>query len=172
MTQQQTASLQDIALDIVAKYNAAGKHLVGAWSTGTQNALRGVAARTPAAPTVIGERVASARQAFQDFWTDTLQKDAAQAIKLMDMVADRAADGIQSLAATAERVQDERGAALIKTLDTLNLPLAQFSLKIADSIATGAEKLEARVAGGAESAKEATTVQAKVHSTPAVAKKD
>lgn len=166
----QRPSLQDITLDIIARYNAAGKHLVGAWSASAQNALRVFAACTSALP-MAAPRMADACQAFEDFWTDTVQKDAARAIRLIDMVADHAADGVQSMTSTARRVQGEPFAGMLGALDALNLPLAQFSLKVASTIATGAESLETRMLNGEMSVQKVTTVQAKVHSTPAVAGK-
>ena len=165
MTTATAPTLQVIALDVVAKYNAAGKHLVGAWSTGTLRLVNGAAARTPAAPAFIGEKLGQqlndANQAVNGFVVNAVQKNAEQTVKLMDLVADRATKNIDALAAAADRVQDQRGATLVKAWNSLQLPAAQISLRIADAIASGAEKLEARVAGTAASSEPVTTVRAK-----------
>ena len=68
-------------------------------------------------------------------------------------------------------ITGEPGVSLLNTLRALHLPLAQISLKVADSIASGAEKLEARVAAGtAESADQPTTVRVKPSRARAVEK--
>ncbi|MFT4193737.1 hypothetical protein [Ottowia sp.] len=165
MTTATTPTLQGIALDVVAKYNAAGKHLVGAWSAGTLRLVNGAAARTPAAPAFIGEKLgqqlSDANQAVNSFVVNAVKKNAEQTVKLMDLVADRATKNIETLAAAAERVQDKPGSTLVNAWNSLQLPAARISLRIADAIANGAEKLEARVAGAAESSDAATTVRVK-----------
>ncbi|MFT3778044.1 MAG: hypothetical protein QM772_07160 [Ottowia sp.] len=165
MTTATTPTLQGIALDVVARYNTAGKHLVGAWSTGTLRLVNGAAARAPAAPAFIGEKLgqqlSDANRAFNGFVVNAVKKNAEQTVKLMDLVADRATKNIDALAAAAERVQNERAAPLVKAWNNAQLPMAQISLRIADAIASGAEKLEARVAGAAESSGAATTVHVK-----------
>ena len=175
MTNATTPSLQGIALDVVAKYNTAGKHLVGAWNTGTQRLVNGAAARRPAVPAFVGEKLgqqfSDASQAFNGFVVSAAQKNADQAVKLMDLAAARATKNIESLAAAAERVQNGRGAALVKAWNDLQLPAARFSLRIADAVASGAEKLEARVAGAAKSDDTATTVRVKSTRARATGKK-
>ncbi|MFT4267998.1 MAG: hypothetical protein QM586_12390 [Xenophilus sp.] len=156
MTTDTATSLHAIAIDVVGQYNAAGKHLLGAWRTGAQRLLDGAAARTPAAPAFVGEKIgqqlADAQAKFNGFLAGRLEKDAALAAKVMDIVADRTTGGIQAVADAAQKVKGEPGVSLLNTLRALHLPLAQISLKVADSIATGAGQLEARVAGTAESA--------------------
>lgn len=167
MTNATTPSLQGIALDVVAKYNAAGKHLVGAWNTGTQRLVNGAAARGRSVPAFVGEKLgqqfSDASQAFNGFVVSAAQKNADQAVKLMDLAAARATKNIESLAAAAERVQNGRGAALVKAWnDLLAAGGPLLHLRIADAVASGAEKLEARVAGAAKSDDTATTVRVEV----------
>jgi len=175
MTTESTTSLHAIAIDVVGQYNAAGKHLLGAWRTGAQRVLDTAAARTPAAPAFVGEKVgqqlADAQTKFNGFLVNRLEQDTALAAQVMDAVADRTTGGIQAVADAAQRVTGEPGVSLLNTLRALHLPLAQISLKVADSIASGAEKLEARVAAGtAESADQPTTVRVKPSRARAVEK--
>ncbi|WP_399683147.1 hypothetical protein [Xenophilus sp.] len=175
MTTTTDTSLHAIAIDVVGQYNAAGKHLLGAYRAGARRLLDGAAARTPATPAFVGEKigqqVAEAQAKFNGFLADRLDKDTALAAQVMDIVADRTTGGIQAVADAAQRVTVEPGVSLLNTLRALHLPLAQISLKVADSIATGAEQLAARVAATAESADGATTVRVKSQRARAAAEK-
>lgn len=157
-------TLRTVAIDLVGQYNATGKHLLNAWRVGAGR-LIGAPAAAPKLPFVSEEirtNVAGAREKVTAFLTQRLEADVALAGKLMDTVAERTTGGIEYVAAAASRVEKEPGVTVLRTLHDLNLPFAQFSLKLASSVAEGAGKLEARVtAPQAESDNTVTTVPVK-----------
>lgn len=157
----QPTTLRAVAIDLVGQYNATGKHLLNAWHLGAARLIDAPAA-APALPFVsesVRANVAGAREKLAAFLTERLNSDVERAAQLMDSAAERATGGIEYVAAAANRVETQPGAAVLRTLHDLHLPFAQLSLKLAGTVAEGAGKLQARVAQ-AES-ESVTTVPAK-----------
>lgn len=143
------ANLHRVSIDLIDQYNTTGKHLLAAWREGASRLIDAPAA-VPAVPFVsenIRANVAGARDKVASFLHGRVEADTALAERVMDRVAERATGGIDYVAGAAGRVQGEPGASVLRTLHDLHLPLAQLSLKLATTVAEGAGKLQARVAG-------------------------
>ncbi|PZQ65964.1 MAG: hypothetical protein DI563_24985 [Variovorax paradoxus] len=165
-----TTTLRTVAIDVVGQYNAAGKHLLNAWRTGAGRVIGGASTRyadavgTSQFPFVsedVKARLLGAQEKVAGFLATRLESDTAFTEKLMDTVAERTAGGIQYVADASQRVNSEIGTSVLNTLQAVHLPFAQISLKVAEKVAEGAGKIEARVAGDKAESAEATTVRAK-----------
>lgn len=165
-----TTTLRTVAIDVVGQYNAAGKHLLNAWRTGAGRMIGGASTRyvdavgTSQLPFVsedVKARLLGAQEKVAGFLATRLASDTAFTEKLMDTVAERTAGGIQYVADASQRVNSEIGTSVLNTLQAVHLPFAQISLKVAEKVAEGAGKIEARVAGDKAESAEATAVRAK-----------
>ena len=166
-----TTTLRTVAIDVVGQYNAAGKHLLNAWRTGAGRVIGGAGERyadavgISALPFVNEElkaRLVGAQEKVTGFLSTRLASDTAFTEKLMDSVAERTTGGIQYVADASQRVNSDIGTSVLNTLQALHLPFAQLSLKVAEKIAEGAGKIEARVAGSDKAESDAAaTVRAK-----------
>jgi len=73
-------------------------------------------------------------------------------VSLLDRVASDSSKGIEALAERAAQVELPGISTLLDAITASQLPLAQVSAKIADTLADGAKKIEARVSAAADSA--------------------
>ncbi len=148
-----TQTFSSVAVHVVGQYNEAGKTLVSAYRTGAHRLLGGAASRLSA-------RFASA-QKVTGFLANRLDIDTSRVVALMDRVAAASTNGIESVADRAAQIESPVATSMLKTLNAINLPIANVSAQIADKIVEGAKQIEVRVSG-VDLPKAVRTVKAKV----------
>lgn len=165
-----TSSLRSVSIDVVGQYNTAGKHLVNAWRVGAGRLIEGSGARyakavgasqLPLVSEDVKSRLIGAQQKVTGFLATRLESDTALTERVMDTVAERTTGGIEYVANAAQRLDSNVSASVINAIEALHMPFAQLSLKVAEKVAEGAGKIEARVVSGKAESEEATTVRAK-----------
>jgi hypothetical protein len=138
-----TQDISTAALHIVGQYNDAAKTLVSAYRTGAHRLLATAGTRytslledgrLPLVTEGIKARLIEGQAKANGFLAKRLDIDTSHVVNLMDKVAATTANGIESVADLAERVKSPLG----------------LSVEIADKVAAGARKIEARVAGAAD----------------------
>ncbi|MDM0077420.1 hypothetical protein QTH90_23640 [Variovorax sp. J2P1-59] len=151
-----TQNISTAAIHVVGQYNDAGKTLVSAYRTGAHRLLGGAASRyseflgkreLPLLNEDIKARLLGAQEKVTGFLAKRLDIDTSRVVNLMDRVATGATSGIESVANVVGRVEAPLGTSVINTLARVHQPIATVSVKIADTIASGAKKIESRVAG-------------------------
>jgi hypothetical protein len=165
-----TQTISTAAIHVVGQYNDAGKTLVSAYRTGAHRLLGGAASRysaflgereLPMVSEDIKARLIGAHEKVTGFLANRLDIDTSRVVNLMDRVATGATSGIESIANVVARVEAPLGASVLETLNRVNQPIADVSVKIADKIAAGAKQLESRVAGTTEAAPVVKAAKAK-----------
>lgn len=150
------------ALHVVNQYNDAGKALIGAYRAGASRLLGTGASRYSAfldgrrIPMVSDEakaRLLNAQAKVTSFLENRLDVDTGRVIALMDRVANGATSGIESLANATARVETQFGGSVINTVGRAYQPIADISVKLADTVAAGAKKLESRATDNGVNAK-------------------
>ena len=167
-----TQNISSAALYVISQYNDAGKSLVGAYRSGAHRLLAGAASRYSdfairRESPLVGDNVKANLQGTQERLTGFLAKrldvDTGRAIALMDRVAEGAAGSVESVAKAVARVEAPLGTSIINALSRWHQPMANMSVKLADTVAAGAKKLEGRAAGAssaaAQTAEEAEVAQ-------------
>jgi len=164
-----TEIISAAAIHVVGQYNDAGKTLLSAYRAGAHRLLGGAASRyseflgareLPMVSEDIKTRLLSAQEKVTGFLANRLDIDTSRVVALMDSVATGATSGIESIANAAARIEAPLGASVVNAFNSVNQPIADIAVKIADTIAAGAKKIESRVAGKAAAAEE-ETVKAK-----------
>lgn len=159
-----TQNISTAAIHVVGQYNDAGKTLVSAYRAGAHRLLGGAASRysafldareLPMVSDDVKARLLSAQEKVTGFLASRLDIDTSRVVSLMDRVATGATSGIESIANIAARVEAPLGASVVNAFNRVHQPIADVSVKIADTIAAGAKKIESRVAGEAAVAEEA-----------------
>ena len=143
------------AIHVVNQYNDAGKALIGAYRAGA-NRLLGAAttrysafidsSRLPMLGDDAKARLVDTQAKVTGFLKSRVDADTSRVVALMDSVASRTTNGIESFANAAERVETKLGASVVNTFGRAYQPIADISVKLADTVAAGAKKLEARAA--------------------------
>lgn len=158
-----TQNISTAAIHVVGQYNDAGKTLVSAYRAGAHRLLGGAASRysafldareLPMVSDDVKARLLSAQEKVTGFLASRLDIDTSRVVSLMDRVATGATSGIESIANIAARVEAPLGASVVNAFNRVHQPIADVSVKIADTIAAGAKKIESRVAGEAAIAEE------------------
>jgi len=153
-----TQTVSAAAIHVLGQYNDVGKTLVGAWRTGAHRILGGATSRSSAflgerdLPLVneqVKARLLDTQAKVSQFLANRLDVDTTRVIDAMDRVAAGTTNGIQSIADVVARVEAPLGSSMLETLDRIHQPIAKVSVKIADTIASGAKKIESRVASSA-----------------------
>ena len=144
-----TQTFSSVAVHVVGQYNEAGKTLVSAYRTGAHRLLGGAASRFAAAQKITG------------FLANRLDIDTSRVVTLMDRLAAASTNGIESVAGRAAQIESPVATSMLKTLNVINLPIANVSAQIADKIVEGAKQIEVRVSG-VDLPKAVRTVKAKV----------
>ncbi|SEA54210.1 hypothetical protein [Variovorax sp. YR216] len=138
-----TQNISSAALHVVGQYNDAGKTLVNAWRAGAHRLLGGATSR------------------YGSFLAKRVDIEHGRVVALMDRFAEAATSGIESVAKAAARVEAPLSTSVIDAITRIHQPIASASVKIADTVAAGAKKIESRVAGTAEAESEVQTPKAK-----------
>ncbi|SCK58338.1 hypothetical protein VAR608DRAFT_6220 [Variovorax sp. HW608] len=123
-----TQNISSAAIHVVGQYNDAGKTLVNAYRAGAYRLLGGTG-----------------------FLAKRVDIETGRLVALMDRFAESATSGIESIAKAAARVEAPLTTSVINAFARVHQPIASASVKIADTVAAGAKKIERRVAGSAES---------------------
>jgi len=169
-TTMSTQNISTAAIHVVGQYNDAGKTLVSAYRTGVQRLLGGAASRyseflgareLPMVSEDVKARLLSAQEKVNGFLANRLDIDTGRVVSLMDRVATGATSGIESIASIAARFEAPLGASVVDAFNRVHQPIADVSVKIADTIAAGAKKIESRVAGNDKAVAKEETVEAK-----------
>ncbi|MBO9649768.1 MAG: hypothetical protein J7605_14770 [Variovorax sp.] len=166
-----TQNLSSAALHVVGQYNEAGKTLVNVYRTGAHRLLGSAASRygslfgereLPMVSEELKSRLLGAHEKVNGFLTKRVDIDTGRVIALMDRFAETATRGIESVAKAAARVEAPVTTSVINVFTRVHQPIATASVKIADTVASGAKKIESRVAGTAEAdAQEEPSAKAK-----------
>ena len=165
-----TQTISTAAIHVVGQYNDAGKTLVNAYRAGVHRLLGGAASRysaflgareLPMVSEDVKARLLGAQEKVTGFLANRLDIDTSRVVALMDRVATGATSGIESIANVAARVEAPLGASVVSAFDRVHQPIADISVKIADTVAAGAKKIETRVAGNGEAVAKEETVKAK-----------
>jgi hypothetical protein len=127
-----TQNISSAAIHVIGQYNDAGKTLVNAYRAGAH-------------------RLLGAHNKVTGFLTKRIDIDTGRMVALMDRFAETATSGIESVAKAAARVEAPLTTSVINAFARVHQPIASVSVKIADTVAAGAKKIESRVAGTAES---------------------
>jgi hypothetical protein len=167
-TTMTTQNISTAAIHVLGQYNDAGKTLVSAYRTGAHRLLGGAASRysdflgqreLPMVNEDVKAKLLSAQEKVTGFLANRLDIDTSRVVALMDRVAIGATSGIESIANAAARIEAPLGTSVLNAFNRVHQPIANASVKIADTVAAGAKKIESRVAGNAAAADE--TVKAK-----------
>ena len=166
-----TQSISSAALHVIGQYNDAGKTLLNVYRTGAHRLLGGAASRynsflgqrdLPLVNEDAKAKLLGAHEKVTGFLTNRIDVDTGRVVDLMDRMAAKATSGIESLAKATARIEESLGASVVNTFARVNQPIADVSIKIADTVAAGAKKIESRVAGtGEAAAQEVEEVKAK-----------
>jgi hypothetical protein len=165
-----TQNLSAAAIHVVGQYNDAGKTLVNAYRAGAHRLLGGAASRygsflgereLPMLGENVKAKLLGAQEKVTGFLANRVDIDTSRVVALMDRVATGTTSGIESIANAAARLEAPLGATLLDAITRVHQPFVDVSVKIADTIAAGAKKIESRVAGTAGAAEEEKTVKAK-----------
>jgi hypothetical protein len=169
-TTMSTQNISTAAIHVVGQYNDAGKTLVSAYRAGAHRLLGGAASRytaflgareLPMVSDDVKARMLSAQEKVTGFLASRLDIDTSRVVSLMDRIATGATSGIESIANVAARIEAPLGASVVSAFNSVNQPIADVSVKIADTVAAGAKKIESRVAGNGNAAAKEETVKAK-----------
>lgn len=169
-TTMSTQSISTAAIHVVGQYNDAGKTLVSAYRAGAHRLLGGAASRYSAfldareLPMVSDDdkaRLLSAQEQVTGFLANRLDIDTSSIVALMDRVATGATNGIESIASIAARIEAPLGASAMNAFHSVHQPIADVSVKIADTVAAGAKQIESRVSGNDNAVAKEKTVKAK-----------
>ena len=154
-----TQTISSVALHVVGRYNEAGKTLVAAYRAGGHRLLGGTAARYARVRNVA------------NFLGQRLDADTSRVIAVLDRVAAASTSGIETVASRAARLESPVATSVIRTISAINLPIAAFTAQIADQVADGAKRIEARV-GVSETQQAVRTIKTKAASArKAIAKR-
>ena len=134
-------TLHSTMLEIVAKYNAAGNHLAQALNAGTQRVLDRASGNAVALPgaAAASESLGRARDSFQKFVRDSVERDTTRAMQFMNGMAERVSNGIDRTAESLQRLNTGASAPIFSAAASLHLPGAQLSLKVAEAVETDRE---------------------------------
>lgn len=138
-----TQNISSAALHVVGQYNDAGKTLVNAWRTGAHRLL------------------SSAAAGYGSFLAKRVDLETERLVALMDRFAETATNGIESITKAAARIEAPLSTSVVNAITRVHQPIASASVKIADTVAAGAKKIESRVAGTAEAASEVESPKVK-----------
>ena len=127
-----TQNISSAAIHVLDQYKDAGKTLVNAYRAGAH-------------------RLLGANNKVTGFLAKRIDIDTGRMVALMDRFAETATSGIESIAKAAARVEAPLTTSVINAFTRVHQPIASASVKIADTVAAGAKKIESRVAGSAES---------------------
>lgn len=135
-----TQELSSLRVHTIGQYQAAGTALVQAYRHAAHRLIDNGLTRQ------------MGTQKISQFLAQRLDADAQRAVSLLDRVASDSSKGIEALAERAAQVELPGISTLLDAITASQLPLAQVSAKIADTLADGAKKIEARVSAAADSA--------------------
>jgi len=144
-----TQNFSSAALHVVAQYNDAGKTLVNAYRAGAHRLLDGAASRYGSLEKVTG------------FLTKRVDIETIRMVALLDRFAATTTNGIESISKAAGRLEAPLSTTVIDVITRVHQPIASASVKIADTVAAGAKKIENRVAGNADADSQVQTAKAK-----------
>ncbi len=133
-----TQELSSIRVHTIGQYQAAGTALVHAYRHAAHRLIDNRLTRQVGA------------QKLSQFLTERLNADTERAVALLDRVASGSSKGIEALAGRVAQIELPGVSTLLDAITASQLPLAKVSAKIADTLADGAKKIEARVAETAD----------------------
>lgn len=122
-----TTTLNSIAIDVVGHYSEAAKHLINAYSTGTERAFAFV----------------GSEQRLAGFVVDAVTQVSGRASSAVDHVSTRAVEGMEAFGAKTAWASDLM---VVNALRSINLPAAKLSLEIANKLNQASRRLSERVA--------------------------
>jgi hypothetical protein len=163
-------------VDTLVQYNQAAKHLIAAYRFGTERVMAGAGERyekfvsgRSVLSDGVKQRLIGVEQKAGGIVGGAVARVADQADSWADSLAQRAVAGVERL---DEMTAWSRDMAVFNTLRRLNLPLANASLKLAESVADVSRRVSERVAGQPDVVAETVkTVKAGVKKTRAGAKR-
>lgn len=151
-----TQTLSSIATHVVGHYSEAGKLLVGTYRAGVQRLVSGANTRyaellNSSALPLMNEAVKASlidvQQRFAGLVEGGITSGSDRAEQAIDVLAGGVNNGIQRIAATAERIETAFDTRAITAVGMLALPAAQVSLEIANRAVEGTKRLSASVIG-------------------------
>lgn len=151
-----TQTLSSVATHVVGRYSQVGKLIVGTYRAGAQRVVSGANTRyaaflnsrsLPLVNEAVKASLIDVQQQFAGLVEGGITSGSDRAEQAIDLLAGGVNNGIQRLAATAERVESAFDTTAITTVGSLTMPAAQVSLEIANRAVEGTKRLSARVIG-------------------------
>ena len=151
-----TQTLSSVATHVVGKYGQIGKLIVGTYRAGAQRFVSGANTRyaaflnsrsLPLVNEAVKASLIDVQQQFAGLVEGGITSGSNRAEQAIDFLAGGVNNGIQRIAATAERVETAFDTTAITTVGSLTMPAAQVSLEIANRAVEGTKRLSARVIG-------------------------
>ena len=149
-------TLSSVASNVVGQYSQVGKLIVGTYRAGAQRFVSGANTRyaeflnsrsLPLMNEAVKASLIDVQQQIAGLVEGGITSGSDRAEQVIDFVAGGVNDGIQRIAATAERVETAFDTSAITTVGSLTLPAAQVSLEIANRAVEGTKRLSDRVIG-------------------------
>jgi len=151
-----TQTLSSVATHVVGQYGQIGKLIVGTYRAGAQRFVSGANTRyaaflnsrsLPLVNEAVKASLIDVQQQFAGLVEGGITSGSNRAEQAIDFLAGGVNNGIQRIAATAERVETAFDTTAITTVGSLTMPAAQVSLEIANRAVEGTKRLSARVIG-------------------------
>jgi len=151
-----TQTLSSVATHVVGQYSQVGKLIVGTYRAGAQRFVSGANTRyaaflnsrsLPLVNEAVKASLIDVQQQFAGLVEGGITSGSNRAEQAIDFLAGGVNNGIQRIAATAERVETAFDTTAITTVGSLTMPAAQVSLEIANRAVEGTKRLSARVIG-------------------------
>jgi hypothetical protein len=156
-----TQTLSAVAINVLGNYNAAGRDLAQAYRSGAERLIGTIGTRyaefvenrtSRLANEQLKSDLISAQQLLAGFVLKGMHAGTDRAVGAIDTLAVRAAEGINNIAKTAERVESALNINALQTVRTLNMPAADIALQVSEKVAQGAKAVQTRVLGEEEAA--------------------
>ena len=151
-----TQTLSSVASHVVGRYSQAGKLIVDTYRAGAQRIVNGANTRyvaflnsrsLPLVNAAVKASLIDVQQQLAGLVEGGITSGSDRAGQAIDLLAGGVNNGIQRLAATAERVESAFDTTAITTVGSLAMPAARVSLEIANLAVAGTKRLSARVIG-------------------------